>query len=263
VHPSQHMRSGCRQIPLTVRAEDCSAFVTHMGTCWRPLRGRAEGLLGTGGALDPPASTCCTTTARHLRLHRPQTPRPPHPPTTPQEFKRKHGKDMSANARAIRRLRTACERAKRTLSSSSQTSIGARPARPPCWLAGCLAVVHAAPCCRAGLPPRARRRALLGGTASPRNLHRAAAHCCCRHSLTLQRRHNPAATSRPPAELDSLFEGIDYYSNITRARFEELCMDLFRKTVEPVEKVGWAGRGWWGLERLLVLPSPCLRGPRG
>jgi hypothetical protein len=104
--------------------------------------------------------------------------------------------------------------------------------------------VHAAPCCRAGLPPRARRRALLGGTASPRTLHRAAAHCC-RHSLTLQRRHNPAATSRPPAELDSLFEGIDYYSNITRARFEELCMDLFRKTVEPVEKVGWAGWAAW------------------
>jgi hypothetical protein len=40
-----------------------------------------------------------------------------------------------------------------------------------------------------------------------------------------------------PAELDSLFEGIDFYSNITRARFEELCMDLFRKTMEPVEKV--------------------------
>ncbi len=60
---------------------------------------------------------------------------------------------------------------------------------------------------------------------------------------TFLHRHNPAATSRPPAELDSLFEGVDYYSNITRARFEELCMDLFRKTVEPVEKVGGAGLG--------------------
>merc|ERR1712093_473553 len=77
------------------------------------------------------------------------------------EFKRKHKKDLSTNARALRRLRTACERAKRTLSSSAQTSI----------------------------------------------------------------------------EIDSLFEGIDFYTSITRARFEELNMDLFRKCMEPVEKV--------------------------
>ena len=36
------------------------------------------------------------------------------------EFKRKHNKDMASNPRAVRRLRTACERAKRTLSSSTQ-----------------------------------------------------------------------------------------------------------------------------------------------
>jgi len=77
-----------------------------------------------------------------------------------QEFKRKHKKDITSNARAMRRLRTACERAKRTLSSSTQTSI----------------------------------------------------------------------------EIDSLFEGIDFFSSITRARFEELNMDLFRGTMEPVEK---------------------------
>merc|ERR1711912_125398 len=40
-----------------------------------------------------------------------------------QEFKRKHKKDLTDNARAMRRLRTACERAKRNLSSSTQTSI--------------------------------------------------------------------------------------------------------------------------------------------
>ena len=40
-----------------------------------------------------------------------------------QEFKRKHKKDFSDNKRALRRLRTACERAKRTLSSSTQTSL--------------------------------------------------------------------------------------------------------------------------------------------
>ncbi|KAL1932904.1 hypothetical protein VTP01DRAFT_8582 [Rhizomucor pusillus] len=78
-----------------------------------------------------------------------------------QEFKRKFKKDISGNARAVRRLRTACERAKRTLSSSAQTSI----------------------------------------------------------------------------EIDSLFEGIDFYTSITRARFEELCQDLFRSTMDPVEKV--------------------------
>merc|ERR1712165_452165 len=37
-------------------------------------------------------------------------------------------------------------------------------------------------------------------------------------------------------EIDSLYEGIDFYSSITRARFEELCADLFRGTLEPVEK---------------------------
>ena len=77
-----------------------------------------------------------------------------------QEFKRKHKKDLSGNKRAVRRLRTACERAKRTLSSSTQASI----------------------------------------------------------------------------EIDSLFEGIDFYTSVTRARFEELNADLFRGTMEPVEK---------------------------
>ena len=32
-------------------------------------------------------------------------------------------------------------------------------------------------------------------------------------------------------------EGIDFYTSITSARFEELCSDLFRATLEPVEKV--------------------------
>jgi len=76
------------------------------------------------------------------------------------EFKRKHKKDIKGNKRALRRLRTACERAKRTLSASAQASI----------------------------------------------------------------------------EIDSLFEGIDFYTSITRARFEELCSDLFKGTLEPVEK---------------------------
>jgi heat shock protein 1/8 len=77
-----------------------------------------------------------------------------------QEFKRKYKKDITGNPRALRRLRTAAERAKRTLSSTAQTTI----------------------------------------------------------------------------EIDSLYEGIDFYSTITRARFEELNMDMFRKCMEPVEK---------------------------
>merc|ERR1711963_444444 len=76
------------------------------------------------------------------------------------EFQRKHKKDIKGNKRALRRLRTACERAKRTLSASAQANI----------------------------------------------------------------------------EIDSLFEGIDFYTSITRARFEELCSDLFKGTLEPVEK---------------------------
>lgn len=77
------------------------------------------------------------------------------------EFKRKFKKDITENARSLRRLRTACERAKRTLSTAASASI----------------------------------------------------------------------------EIDSLYDGIDFYTSVSRARFEELCNDLFRSTLEPVEKV--------------------------
>ena len=78
-----------------------------------------------------------------------------------EEFKKKNKKDMSENKRAMRRLRTACESAKRTLSSSTVANL----------------------------------------------------------------------------EIDSLFEGIDFNSTITRAKFENLCDSLFRKTMDPVEQV--------------------------
>lgn len=78
-----------------------------------------------------------------------------------QEFKRKHKKDIRSNPRSIRRLRSSCERAKRSLSSSTQASI----------------------------------------------------------------------------EIDSLYDGIDFMSTITRARFEEICAEIFKKTMEPVDKV--------------------------
>ncbi|KAG0431604.1 hypothetical protein HPB47_021658 [Ixodes persulcatus] len=77
-----------------------------------------------------------------------------------EEFKVKHSKDLRCNARAVWRLRTACERAKRTLSSSAEASI----------------------------------------------------------------------------DIDALFEGVDFHSNITRTRFQELCADLFRSILDPVER---------------------------
>ncbi|RKP36262.1 heat shock 70 kDa protein 2 [Dimargaris cristalligena] len=78
-----------------------------------------------------------------------------------EDFLKKHKHDISGDARATRRLRTACERAKRTLSSVTQTTI----------------------------------------------------------------------------EIDSLFQGIDYQANITRARFEELNSTHFQNTIDPVKKV--------------------------
>lgn len=77
-----------------------------------------------------------------------------------QEFARKHKKDLTKNKRPLRRLRTACERVKRTMSSSTQANL----------------------------------------------------------------------------EIDALLDGIDFYTSITRARFEELNQDLFKSTLVPVEK---------------------------
>jgi len=78
-----------------------------------------------------------------------------------QELKRKYKKELTDNQRAMRRLRTSCERAKRTLSSSTVASI----------------------------------------------------------------------------EIDSLIDGMDYNTTISRAKFEDMNMDYFRKCMEPVEKV--------------------------
>ena len=78
-----------------------------------------------------------------------------------EEFKKKYKKDPSQNKRAIRRLRTACERAKRQLSSSTQAYI----------------------------------------------------------------------------EIDGFYDGIDYMTTISRANFENMNADLFRRTMDPVEKV--------------------------
>lgn len=76
-----------------------------------------------------------------------------------QEFKRKTGQSISDNARALRRLRTACERAKRVLSSATQTNV----------------------------------------------------------------------------EIDSLYDGLDFSTVLTRAKFEQLCDHLFKKTIAPLD----------------------------
>ena len=78
-----------------------------------------------------------------------------------EEFRKKYKHDISENKKALRRLRTACERAKRTLSSATTANI----------------------------------------------------------------------------EVDSLYDGIDFNTTITRAKFENLCDSLFRKTMTPVEQV--------------------------
>jgi heat shock protein 1/8 len=77
------------------------------------------------------------------------------------DFKKRFKSDLTTSDRALRRLRTHCEKAKRTLSTATQASI----------------------------------------------------------------------------EIDSLHDGIDYNSSITRARFESLCQDLFKNTLIPVDKV--------------------------
>merc|ERR1712159_337570 len=67
-------------------------------------------------------------------------------------------------------------------------------------------------------------------TGNPRSLRRLRTDC-------ERAKRNLSSSANASIEIDSLFEGIDFYSSITRARFEDLCADLFRATLEPVEKV--------------------------
>ena len=46
-----------------------------------------------------------------------------------------------------------------------------------------------------------------------------------------------SSSKQTTIEIDSLFEGIDYYTTLTRTQFEDLCIDLFRSILEPIEKV--------------------------
>merc|ERR1712196_37547 len=44
-------------------------------------------------------------------------------------------------------------------------------------------------------------------------------------------------THQQRIEIEGFFDGADLSETVTRAKFEELCMDLFKKTLGPVEKV--------------------------
>ena len=46
-----------------------------------------------------------------------------------------------------------------------------------------------------------------------------------------------SSTATANLEVDSLFDGKDFYSSITRARFEEICSDIFKRAMDPVENV--------------------------
>jgi L1 cell adhesion molecule like protein len=45
-----------------------------------------------------------------------------------------------------------------------------------------------------------------------------------------------SSSAQASVEIDALFDGADFYTSISRARFEEICNDLFRGTLEPVER---------------------------
>lgn len=45
-----------------------------------------------------------------------------------------------------------------------------------------------------------------------------------------------SSSTEATIEVDALYDGIDYHTKVTRARFEQLCSDLFRSTLSPVEK---------------------------
>ena len=67
-------------------------------------------------------------------------------------------------------------------------------------------------------------------TSNPRSMRRLRTSC-------ERLKRNLSSSTHSSMEIDSLYDGIDYFSSLTRARFEELCADVFRRTMTPVEKV--------------------------
>ena len=56
-------------------------------------------------------------------------------------------------------------------------------------------------------------------------------------------------------EIEGLIEGPDFSETLTRARFEELNLDLFKKTLGPVQKVMKDVRHVMNVDIMLSLPS--------
>jgi heat shock protein 1/8 len=102
------------------------------------------------------------------------------------EFKRKHKTDLHESVKAIRRLRTAAERAKRNLSTAASVTV----------------------------------------------------------------------------EIDSLYDGIDFSTTVTRAKFEEINATIFNRTMEPVQKVLLDAKKDKSLVDELVLVGGTTRIPR-
>uniref|UniRef100_A0A4W2C164 Heat shock protein family A (Hsp70) member 1B n=10 Tax=Artiodactyla TaxID=91561 RepID=A0A4W2C164_BOBOX len=151
-----------------------------------------------------------------------------------EEFKRKHKKDISQNKRAVRRLRTACERAKRTLSSSTQASLEIDSLFEGIDFYTSITRARFEELCsdlfRSTLEPV--EKALRDAKLDKAQIH----DLVLVGGSTRIPKRTLSSSTQASLEIDSLFEGIDFYTSITRARFEELCSDLFRSTLEPVEK---------------------------
>ncbi|KAG1908673.1 heat shock protein 70 [Suillus fuscotomentosus] len=71
---------------------------------------------------------------------------------------------------------------------------------------------------------------------NPRALHRLCT--ACEHAkVSIPAKWTLSSATQTSIEIDSLFEGIDFYTSLTHAHFKELCADLFRSMLEPVKKV--------------------------
>ncbi|CAH9114481.1 unnamed protein product [Cuscuta epithymum] len=116
-----------------------------------------------------------------------------------QQFKRKHKKDISENPKALKRLRSACERAKKTLSGSIQATIGLDSLFE--------GIGYESPIARSMMLRIAHEKA----------------------------KRSSSSTAQATMEIDSFNKSIDFYTTITRMKFEDLNMDLFRKCMELVK----------------------------
>lgn len=92
-------------------------------------------------------------------------------------------------------------------------------------------------------------------TASPRAMARLR-HWCERAKCAL------SETASYVLEVDSLFEGIDFSTVITRELFEELCADLFRLALAPIEKCLRASKRDAGSIDQVLLSGGSCRIPR-